>query len=67
MTKISDLRVGDIVRLENGYDAWVEDVYVDITCEDVDVAQVYVAEIDKQGILTDDDEWERVVPYMKEE
>ena len=67
MTKISDLRVGDIVRLENGYDAWVEDVYVDITCEDVDVAQVYVAEIDKQGVLHDSDEWERVVPYMKEE
>lgn len=67
MTKISDLRVGDIVRLENGYDAWVEYVVTDIPYEHVDVAQVYVTEIDQQGILKDTDEWERVVPYMKEE
>ena len=67
MTKISDLRKGDIVRLVNGHEVWVEYVALDIPYEHKPVAQVYDADINQQGILTDDDEWERVVPYMKEE
>ena len=67
MTKISDLRKGDIVRLANGHEAWVEYVATNIPFAHVDVAQVYVVDIDQQGILKDSDEWERVVPYMKEE
>lgn len=67
MTKISDLRKGDIVKLANGYEAWVEDVVVNIPYDHVNVAKVYVVDIDQQGILKDTDEWERVVPYMKEE
>ena len=67
MTKISDLRKGDIVRLANGHEVWVEYVTLDIPYEHKPIAQVYDADINQQGILTDDDEWERVVPYMKEE
>lgn len=67
MTKISDLRKGDIVRLANGHEVWVEYVGIDIPFEHVDVAQVYDASIDQEGILKDTDEWERVVPYVKEE
>lgn len=67
MTKISDLRKGDIVRLANGHEAWVEYVAINIPYEHVDVAQVYVTEINQQGILKDTDEWERVIPYIIEE
>ena len=67
MTKISDLRKGDIVRLANGHEVWVEYVGVNIPFEHEDVAEVYDASIDQKGLLKDTDEWERVVPYMKEE
>ena len=67
MTKISDLRKGDIVRLANGHEVLVEYVGVNIPFEHEDVAEVYDASIDQKGLLKDTDEWERVVPYMKEE
>lgn len=67
MTKISDLRKGDIVRLANGHEIWVEYVGTNIPFEHVDVAQVYDTSINQEGILKDTDEWERVVPYVKEE
>ena len=67
MTKISDLRKGDIVRLANGHEVWVEYVATNIPFPHEDVTQVYDASIDQQGLLYDTDEWERVVPYMKEE
>lgn len=67
MTKISDLRKGDIVRLANGHEVWVEYVGADIPFEHADVVKVYDASINQQGLLYDTDEWERVVPYMKEE
>ena len=67
MTKISDLRKGDIVRLANGHEVWVEYVGVNIPFEHADVAEVYDKSIDQKGLLYDTDEWERVAPYMKEE
>ena len=67
MTKIRDLRKGDIVRLANGHEVWVEDIGTNIPFEHVDVAQVYDASIDQEGILLDTDEWERVRDYSIEE
>lgn len=67
MTKISDLRKGDIVRLENGHEAWVQYVVNINPFEHKYVAQVYVADIDQLGLLFDRDNWEKVVPYIKEE
>ena len=67
MTKISDLRKGDIVRLANGHEVWVEYVATNIPFEHADVAEVYDKSVDQKGLLYDTDEWERVVPYMKEE
>ncbi len=66
MTKIKDLRKGDIVRLPNGHEAWVENIITDLEWYD-DVAKVYVADIDQQGMLYDKDDWELVRDYTIEE
>lgn len=66
MTKIKELRKGDIVILANGHEVWVEDIGTRIEWHE-DVALVYDPLIDQQGILKDSDDWEKVVPYMKEE
>ena len=67
MTKISDLRKGDIVRLANGHEVWVEYIGTNMPFEHVDVAQVYDKSIDQEGILLDTDEWELVRDYSVEE
>ena len=65
MTKIKDLRKGDIVILENGHEVWVESVTIDIGYHD-DVAKVFDTDIRQQGLLYDRDNWERVVDYSVE-
>lgn len=65
MTKIKDLRKGDIVRLENGHEVWVESVTIDIGYHD-DVAKVFDTDIRQHGLLYDRDNWERVVDYSVE-
>lgn len=66
MTKIKDLRKGDIVILANGHEVWVEDTGVRKEWHE-DVALVYDPLIDQEGILKDSDDWKRVAPYSKEE
>ena len=66
ITKIRDLRKGDIVILDNGHEVWVEDVTVDIGYHD-DVAKVYDPNIDQYGLLYDRYEWELVRDYSIEE
>lgn len=66
MTKIKDLRKGDIVILANGHEVWVEDIGHSKSWHE-DVALVYDSTIDQEGILKDSDDWERVAPYSKEE
>ena len=66
MTKIRDLRKGDIVRLENGHEVFVESITLDVDWYP-DIAKVYSVKIQQEGILYDTDVFEKVTDYTIKE